>query len=207
MNSFDASILRFLNQYSQVSSYFDYAVATVQENNLLKAGALMPILWWFWFRKGDETTQRVCRSHLIATILGALVSLFVGRALATYLPFRVRPLYIDALAFKPPFGTDVSFFMSWSSFPSDHAALLCALASGLWFVSRWAGCVCFFYVFLGICGTRVYMGIHYPTDVLAGAAIGVGVAAWFNTERMRDWLARHALRLMEAKPALTHTTA
>lgn len=202
MNPFDESILRFANKFSQASSYFDHAVATVQENNLLKAGAIIPVFWWFWFQAGDTREQRIRRERLFASLVASLVGLFLARALALSLPFRTRPLYIEALAFKPPHGTDVSFFVSWSSFPSDHAVLLCALAAGLWLVSRWVGVLSFAYVFLGVCVPRVYMGIHYPTDILVGAAIGVGLTVVCNGERLRARLARPALRVMEERPGL-----
>ena len=29
----------------------------------------------------------------------------------------------------------------------------------------------------GICATRPYLGLHYPTDVLAGAVVGIAIGA------------------------------
>lgn len=61
------------------------------------------------------------------------------------------------------------------SFPSDHASAACAIALvvllygrrlGWWFVAA--------AVLLGF--SRVFVGIHYPGDVLGGAAIGMLVA-------------------------------
>jgi hypothetical protein len=46
------------------------------------------------------------------------------------------------------------------------------------------------------------LGEHFPTDVLVGAMIGVVLVVWFNTERMRNLLARPALFLMDKRPAL-----
>ena len=63
-----------------------------------------------------------------------------------------------------------------SSFPSGHAATSFACAATLApFVSR-TGAVVLYVLAAGIAYSRVYVGVHYPLDVLAGAAIGLLVA-------------------------------
>ena len=62
------------------------------------------------------------------------------------------------------------------SFPSGHAATSFACAATLaTFVSR-RGQIVLYVLAAGIAYSRVYVGVHYPLDVLAGAAIGLGVA-------------------------------
>lgn len=58
------------------------------------------------------------------------------------------------------------------SFPSDHAALAFAVAGVLsFFYPKWS--LGIFTVALLIAVSRVFVGVHYPTDIVAGAAVGV----------------------------------
>lgn len=61
------------------------------------------------------------------------------------------------------------------SFPSDHATMAGAVAIGLLFVHRQLGLVAAVLAVL-MAATRVYVGAHFPLDVLAGLAFG-GVIA------------------------------
>ncbi|MET7617516.1 phosphatase PAP2 family protein [Streptomyces sp. NPDC005408] len=83
---------------------------------------------------------------------------------------RARPL-LDAVPVirqlkRQPFTT---------SFPSGHAASAAAFATGVALESRtWGAIVA--PVAASVAFSRVYTGVHYPSDVLVGAALGVGAA-------------------------------
>jgi membrane-associated phospholipid phosphatase len=59
-----------------------------------------------------------------------------------------------------------------ASFPSGHASTVAALAASLWIVWRTGGYLCIPIGMLGA-ASRVVLGVHFPSDVLAGAYIGV----------------------------------
>jgi undecaprenyl-diphosphatase len=60
----------------------------------------------------------------------------------------------------------------------------------------------FLYVAVIICLPRVYLGIHYPTDILAGAAIGLGCVAFLSNRAVRSVVASPILNWGERHPVL-----
>jgi undecaprenyl-diphosphatase len=72
-------------------------------------------------------------------------------------------------------------------FPSDHATAAFAIAVALLFRSRRWGAIALAAATL-LAATRVAMGIHYPTDVLAGAALGALAAVTLHLPRPRALL-------------------
>jgi membrane-associated phospholipid phosphatase len=79
---------------------------------------------------------------------------------------------------------------SWSSFPSDHAVMFFALAVGLLFISRAVGILVLIHTVLFICFPRVFLGLHYPSDILAGAFLGTFFGVVFNQQTLMNYITR-----------------
>ncbi|MFZ3330007.1 MAG: phosphatase PAP2 family protein [Candidatus Acidiferrales bacterium] len=199
MNSFDASIIAFLNQFAHRSADFDYLVMLVGSNELIKGGAITMLIWWAWFRPGENKTRD--HEYLFYGILASFAAVLVARALADFLPFRERPFANPAVHFQFPYSvTFLDHMIKWSSFPSDHAAMFFALATSIFFVSRGAGTLALLHALFVVSLPRVYMGMHYPTDIVAGAAIGVGIASTAKIVAVRAKVAGPAMHWLAKSP-------
>ena len=200
MNFFDAGIISFVNGFVHRWFAVDATFALIATNTLFSGGAIAALIWWAWFR--SDTNQRTAREFLSCGIFTAFLSIVAARSLAELLPYRERPINRPELHLRIPYVFNESTVIHWSSFPSDHAAMFFALALSIYFVSRRAGMVAFCYVFLFVCAPRLYMGFHYPTDIVVGALIGMAVAGLSRIDSFRKAITLPALQWMERSPGL-----
>jgi membrane-associated phospholipid phosphatase len=93
------------------------------------------------------------------------------------------------------------------SFPSDHTTFAVALAVGLWLVRRELGIIAVVLAAVEAY-SRVYLGQHYPHDVLAGAVLGT-VVLLVGWQLARRPLTRLLTLLLDTplRPLLTSTPA
>jgi undecaprenyl-diphosphatase len=147
----------------------DYVGPTVQVLGLLG----------FWFEGHDaderrENQRAVLRAAVALILSGALVGL------CNMLHFRDRPFRYHEVNLLFYYPTD-------SSFPSNSAAVVFSFAITIWLRNRrWGWPMAA--LAAGFALSRVYCGVHYPADVLAGFALGAA-SAWLLT-RYGRWLDR-----------------
>ncbi len=198
MNAFDTGIIDFLNQFAHRSHFFDRSVVFLGTNDLLKGGVFMALLYWAWHRREAKADAR---EYLLSSLVMGLLAVFVARGLALALPFRDRPAADPGFQFTAPSGSNHALGLeNWSAFPSDHAVLFFVLATGLLFVSRRVGVVALLYAAVVICLPRLYLGLHWPTDILAGAALGIGIGWVAAQPRVRRAISRPALAWHDREP-------
>ena len=112
------------------------------------------------------------RSTGIAVLISYIGVFVFGQFILKNLISRPRPCHIDEtfeLLVKRP---------SSSSFPSTHSSWAFAAATAIFMKFKKAGIATFVVAAL-IAFSRLYMFVHFPTDVLAGIIMGIiiGLAA------------------------------
>lgn len=197
MNPFDAGILHFVNQFAGRWPRFDVFVSVLCFMNLFKGGVVLTALWAVW-----ASGRPQARETVLATLFGSFVSLGIARGIANLLPYRERPASNPALHFRLPTGMITERLIHWSAFPSDHAALFIGLAAGVWLVSKRGGALLFGYCVAFILFPRLYLGVHHPTDLIAGSLIGLGCVLGACQPQARGQIARPLLRVEALHPGL-----
>lgn len=202
INTFDSAIIHFMNQFAFRSEIFDRAVLAVSQFSILSGLPLITLLWWIWFRGGP--TQQRDREIVIATLVSAFCVLVLGRFLAHWLPFRLRPIVNPELALRFPMSEEDLLIRTWSAFPSDHAMLWAAVTTGVMLAAFWLGLLALVYAVLIVSMARVYLGLHYPTDILVGAAMGIAFSLLLNQTYWRQRIAAPVLQFSQRHQGLFH---
>jgi len=199
MNEFDLGVFKLLFAVVQKCTVLGPILRYLANDNFLKGGVIMAIFWWAWFRDARPVCEK--REFVVFAFVSSSSALILGRLLALAVAFRVRPLENSLVKFPFPAVAAGDIPHSWNSFPSDHAILFFCLAASLWMISRWICVLAICHAIFVIGIPRIYMGYHYPSDIAAGAMLGIVVALVGNFARARKWVARPAFLWMERHPA------
>jgi undecaprenyl-diphosphatase len=183
----------------------DWTVHFIAQNKLLNGAVFVAAYWYCWFGGGSSDTAKA-RRVVLAGLVSCLVAIVIARALADLLPFRMRPMLDAASGFRPPAFPVTDDYEEWSSFPSDKAAFVFALSVALFAAAPRLAMALTAYAAAAICLPRIWLGIHYPMDILAGAAIGA-VAAWLCVTLIDGKLLDRLAALSERRQALFYTAA
>lgn len=113
------------------------------------------------------------RSHQTGVLIEAVTAIscvWIIQQIIGLVWFRSRPFINDPTIPNLIHKSGIS-----KSFPSDHAAIAFALSTIIMLVMPWWGKL-FYVLALGVAFGRVAVGVHYPTDIVVGATLGVLVA-------------------------------
>lgn len=194
----DLAIYRFLSSFAG-NWIIDGLASKMEANFLFQGGIYLAAYWYLWFRPGSDRERG--RRSVIAVLTGTILALLAERAVSLIVPFRVRPMFDPSLVHPAYSVTLAPDLESWSAFPSGHATYFFAMAFGLAYLLRRFTIPIMLYTAGWICLPRLYLGVHYTSDIVAGAVIGTGVA-WgsLRNEWIRSVVAGRALAFLKAKP-------
>ncbi|MET9255887.1 phosphatase PAP2 family protein [Streptomyces sp. NPDC003717] len=187
----DVELLYDINGLAKDAPHWvDRVMEFTGEYGLLLAIVLLVLgCWWSVRRRGGEEAAPTVAALLWAP-LAAGVAVLVNVPIRGFVE-RPRP-------FKDHQGLEVLVSgKNDFSFVSDHATLVMALAVALFVANRRFGVAGIVLALLGgFC--RVYMGVHYPTDVVGGFALGTAVALLLSPVAMA--LLTPLVRAVERSP-------
>jgi len=196
MQSLDVSLFRFINA-ALSNSFFDKLMPFVSDSPWFACLLLAVAVLLIW--KGGAR-GRVCALMLLLTLcLGNwLVCDSIKNAVERPRPFHTLPYTILRI------GMGGSYSM-----PSSHAANWFSVTMVLLVYYRRSVLIMLPMALL-VCFSRIYNGVHYPSDVLAGAVLGAGYSAailWL-CDALWQFLGPRWFPLWKGQlPSLTHPVA
>lgn len=144
-------------------------------NDYFPTTAMSLFLVALWF-EGRTQSQRERNQRAVLQALVAMFAANILLKLCNLAYFRPRPFAsheVNLLFYRP----------SDSSFPSNPATVGFSLATAVWLSNPRAGAV-LFCLAASWAFARIYCGVHYPSDVVAGALLGA-LCAYLTVRKAR----------------------
>jgi undecaprenyl-diphosphatase len=160
----DGHDFRVVNDFARDTSWLHGFMSFMARDGIALLAIALIGAWWVARR--NDSPRKVATA--VWGALSALVAVALVQPIADAAdeqrPFVALPHVLKLI----PHARDVGF-------PSDHATASGAVAAALFFVSWRLGAVTSL-VAAVIAFSRVYVGVHFPQDVVAGLALGAVVA-------------------------------
>lgn len=179
----DFTLFEQLNDYAAAHDRFEDLLRFFSVDAQVIFLALLAVLF---FARGKYRSVNG-RHGVAAAGFSALLALGVAQVISHMWdrprPFEAHPGHAHLFL---PVSPDPSF-------PSDHATAAFAIAVAIFLRHRKAGILALVLATI-VSVSRVALGTHYPTDVIAGAALGTACALLLWVPPVRDRLHRLADR-------------
>ncbi|MCM2532578.1 phosphatase PAP2 family protein [Neobacillus pocheonensis] len=163
LSQLDYHWFQVINHFAVTYSFFNPIMAFTANNldYLFYIGVII-----YWFTRTESNRQMVFQGLVTASL-----ALGTNKLIGT-LYHRDRP-------FVHHHVIQLVMHEASASFPSNHAAASFAIAASIWFWRKRDGWI-WFILAAAISFSRVWSGIHYPTDVIGGAILGILLALLVN---------------------------
>jgi len=158
----DTQLFYLLNGLSGQSPFLDEVIVFFASYLAYILIALFLVFLFF-----SQYTKREKMQIFLVTVISAFVARFGITEIIRFFYHRPRP-FLDLPVHQ------LLTENSWS-FPSGHATFFFALATAVYLYHKKLGII-FFIATILMTASRVIAGIHYPSDIIGGALIGIIVA-------------------------------
>ncbi|CAM3938877.1 undecaprenyl-diphosphatase [Alicyclobacillus pomorum] len=162
MNAFDVTVFHAVNGMAGHHPILD-ALMRFFAQYALELYAILFVLAWFLLPKRDIQGRHALIISGLSGVLALLINVVIS-----HIWFRSRPFV------SLPKGTFTQLIPHSvdASFPSDHASGSFGFAAATWGKSnRWIR-YSFTVLAVVVAFSRIYVGVHWPTDVLASFVVG-----------------------------------
>lgn len=160
----DRALYEAVDRFADRTSWAHGLMRFYAKDGIVLFAVLLLVGWWLG-RTSNSPVAKV--SAAVWAGAGALLALVINQPIGAAID-RARPYNaIPNMHLLVDKTTDFSF-------PSDHATIAGAAAAGLWLVNRRLGIIATVAA-VAMAFARVYVGAHYPGDVLAGLVLGAVV--------------------------------
>ena len=172
--NYDLLLLNSINNISGHFIWLDKLMMYVSEYGPIIFGLYLIALWFSGANKRElENNRRNALYAFTSAVVGLGIAQVIGFAW-----FRNRPYVDHPIHLLLPVNPDTSF-------PSDHATGSFSIASSLVINNTFGGKLMLGFAAV-VAFSRVYVGIHYPTDVIGGMLVGM-MSSWL-VERYKETL-------------------
>jgi undecaprenyl-diphosphatase len=194
---FNRPVARLLAALAENHRFATEVAKTVTENPTLHGVIIVGLVWYCWFKQ-EARGRAMIAAGASGAILAGIVSRFLQRHFATY----PRPNYDPALQ-GGSLGEIIT--SAANTFPSERATLFAGLAIVVFLVRPRLGLLAIGYTLM-VDATRIYLGLHYPADLMGSVAIAA-LFVWISQVPWGIVLGRALLAWERRSPALFYTAA
>jgi undecaprenyl-diphosphatase len=163
MNAFDITLTQSINRLSGHVTSLDWMMVVVTQIGVPLLLLVVAMSWWMGINARRD------RHVAVASALSLITGLLLNQLILLMI-HRVRPYDAGVTHLIIARSADPSF-------PSDHATATYAVVFAYLLAARFKKAFWFFLAALVIVFTRVFVGTHYVTDILGGAATALAGAA------------------------------